>query len=198
MKDKQIDHLLNISTIQPIRSFVDSHHNAYEPTDYEVLDTLIETKLISKENTLIDYGCGKGRVDFYLHHQLGCHTIGIEFNESIIQYAYENLERSKMDHVEFILQDASLYKVPLNADRFYFFNPFSLPILRKVIQHILDSYVKNPREMYLFFYYPTDEYLHYLLMDDDLSFVDEISTNEIYHTNSKYEAIFIFEVTSYI
>ena len=45
---------------------------------------------IRKGNILLDYGCGKGRVDFFLSYQTRCKSIGIEYDERIYEKAAEN------------------------------------------------------------------------------------------------------------
>ena len=52
--------------------------------------------------------------------------------------------------------------------------PFSIEILRSVMAKIIDSYYTSPREIFLFFYYPSDEYTSYLSTIDELEFYDEI------------------------
>lgn len=59
---------------------------------------------------------------------------------------------------EFVMGNAENYVLPEEVDRVFFFNPFSVEILRKVLAKIEDSYYENPREIQLFFYYPSDEY----------------------------------------
>ena len=49
------------------------------------------------------------------------------------------------------LANAEIFAVPENADRMYFFNPFSVEILEKVMARILESYYQNPRAIQLFF-----------------------------------------------
>ena len=46
---------------------------------------------------------------------------------------------------------AENYPVPLEATKFYFFNPFSVEILQKVLARIQESYYEKPREIELFF-----------------------------------------------
>lgn len=73
--------------------------------------------------------------------------------------------------VEFELVSAEHFPVPKIVDRIYFFNPFSIEILQKVIARILDSYYENPRTMQLFFNYSSDEYISYLMTVDELIFL---------------------------
>lgn len=39
-----------------------------EPTPYCVLERLANSGLIRKKDVVLDYGCGKGRVDFFLYY----------------------------------------------------------------------------------------------------------------------------------
>lgn len=48
--------------------------------------------MIGKEDLLIDYGCGKGRVGFFLSYETKCHSIGVEYNNRIFESAKKNME----------------------------------------------------------------------------------------------------------
>jgi hypothetical protein len=143
---------------------------------------------------VVEYGCGKGRVGFWLNWKLGCRTVGVEFDGTLYSQAKENQNRcSQMDGVEFLCVSAEEYAVK-DADRFYFFNPFSEEILKTVLGRIMDSYYEAPREMLLFFYYPSDEYVGYLMTADELMFVDEIDCRDLFSGSDERERILIFEV----
>lgn len=62
------DKILRIRTMGRDDSGADQYRYPYEPTPYSVLERLANTGLIQKRNTLLDYGCGKGRVDFFLSY----------------------------------------------------------------------------------------------------------------------------------
>ena len=66
------DDRLNIRTSGRDVSAEDENHYPYEPTPYSVLQRLTESGRIGKESFLIDYGSGKGRTAFFLHHETGC------------------------------------------------------------------------------------------------------------------------------
>lgn len=55
------DKLLHIQTMGRDDSNSDQYRYPYEPTPYSVLERLANTGYIRKNNTLLDYGCGKGR-----------------------------------------------------------------------------------------------------------------------------------------
>ena len=57
---------------------------------------------------------------------------------------------------------------------------------------ILESYYESSRELFLFFYYPSDEYVSYLMTVDELEFYDEISCDDLFEGNNPRERILIF------
>lgn len=192
MNDYQWDKKLKINTIGRDAFHADEYHYPYEPTPYSVLERLVESGYLDQGSILVDYGCGKGRVDFFLSHEVGCQTIGIEYEESIYQSAKENQKTyAGKRKPEFIQKDAKEFQVE-DADCFYFFNPFSVEILRAVIDRIIASYYNNPREMHLFFYYPDDEYVSYLMTVDELLFLDEIDCQDLFAGKNERERILVF------
>ena len=193
--DNSWDKLLQIKTSGRDDSKSDQYHYPYEPTPYSVLERLANSGLIRKKDVLLDYGCGKGRVDFFLSYQTKAKTIGIEYDERIYQGASNNLMTAvSRRRAEMILVKAATYEVPAEVNRCYFFNPFSVEILRKVMARILESYYEEPREILLFFYYPLEEYISYLMTVDELSFYDEISCEDLFEENNSRERIMIFEM----
>ena len=195
MSEEKWDSLLHIQTTGRDDSHSDQYRYPYEPTPYSVLERLANSGYIRKENTLLDYGCGKGRVEFFLSWQTRCRSIGIEYDERIYGKAVEN-QRTAVSSgtVTFCGEDASQFELPDSVDRIYFFNPFSVEILRKVIHRVLESYYAVPREILLFFYYPSDEYISYLMTVDELTFSDEIDCRDLFESNDPRERIVIFEL----
>lgn len=189
------DKLLRIKTTGRDDSNSDQYRFPYEPTPYEVLERLANSGYIRKKNVLVDYGCGKGRVDFHLSYQTRCQSIGIEYDERIYHVAAENQKSAvSSNRTTFLWQNAETYVVPTEVDRCYFFNPFSEEILRSVLERIKDSYYACPREILLFFYYPSDEYISYLMTVDDISFYDEIDCRNLFEGDDSRERIMIFNI----
>ncbi len=194
MNEEKWDRLLQIRTSGRDDSHADQYRYPYEPTPYCVLERLADSGYLRKGNTLLDYGCGKGRVEFFLSWQTRCRSIGIEYDERIYEKAVENQKRAAAaGRVTFELVNAEQFQVPEEADRVYFFNPFSLEILQKVISRIIDSYYAAPREILLFFYYPSDEYISFLMTVDELTFSDEIDCGDLFQGKDSRERIIIFE-----
>ena len=192
-EEKQWDRLLKIKTLGRDDSNADQYRYPYEPTPYAVLERLANSGRIRKGDTLLDYGCGKGRVDCYLAYQTRCRSIGVEYDLRIYEAAEANKETAVAGgRTEFVLADAGEFPVPDAVNRAYFFNPFSVELLQKVIRRILDSWYEVPREIRLFFYYPSDEYLAYLMTVDELMFADEIDCRDLFDGKDERERIVEF------
>ena len=191
--EKTWDKLLKIKTTGRDDSSSDQYRYPYEPTPYGVLERLANSGYIRKKDVVLDYGCGKGRVDFFLSYQTKARTIGIEYDERIYQSAIENQKNAvSKSKTEFVLERAENYEVPELVNRCYFFNPFSVELLRKVMARIIKSYYENPREIFLMFYYPSEEYISYLLTVDELEFYDEIDCGDLFEKKDSREQIMIF------
>lgn len=191
--EKTWDKLLQIKTTGRDDSNSDQYRYPYEPTPYCVLERLANSGLIRKKDVILDYGCGKGRVDFFLSYQTKAKTIGIEYDERIYQGALNNQKNAVSGaRTEFVLARAEEYEVSSEVNRYYFFNPFSVELLRKVMARIIESYYEKPREVFLFFYYPSEEYISYLMTVDELEFYDEIDCSDLFEGNDLRERIMIF------
>ncbi|MBQ3193292.1 MAG: class I SAM-dependent methyltransferase [Oscillospiraceae bacterium] len=189
------DKLLRIQTCGRDELGADEYHHPYEPTPYSVLERLADSGLVGKDDVVLDYGCGKGRVGFFLSYRRSAKTIGIEYDERIYQGAIGNQKTaiSKL-RPEFVLTRAEEYEVPAEVNRCYFFNPFSVEIFHKVMARICESWYNSPREIFLFFYYPADAYISYLMTVDELDFYDEIECDDLFAGNDPRERIMIFQL----
>lgn len=187
--------LLKIKTSGRDASSADLYRFPYEPTAYTVLERLANTGHIRRDNVLLDYGCGKGRVGLFMSYQTRCRSIGIEYDERIFEGAVRNLSTAvSAGRAAFELCSAEHYRVPEEVDRIFFFNPFSHEILHKVFARISESYYEHPRRIMLFFYYPSEEYMDFLMANDLLEFVEEIDCRDLFNGNEPRERIAVFSM----
>ncbi len=192
------DQLLQIKTTGRDDVCSDQYRYPYEPTPYSVLERLANSTLIGKSDVVLDYGCGKGRVGFFLSHQTDAHTIGIEYDARIYESALKNRKAAiSKAQTDFILARAEEFAVPCSVTRCYFFNPFSVEILHKVMARIIKSYYEHPRQLFLFFYYPSDAYISYLMTVDELEYYDEIEYEDLFVGKDVRERILIFELPDF-
>lgn len=176
-----MDQLLQINTEGIQQDGKDTFHNhRYEPTPYEWLTKLYNLFPINSSDTLVDFGCGKGRLNFFVHYKFGCHTVGVEFNPKYYEDACNNLSsyvKRNNANIEFQLKKAQDYQVQPCDTIFYFFNPFSPQIFMSVMNHISQSIEDHPRIAYLILYYPDSEYVDYINDHTCFKLVDQIHVN---------------------
>ncbi|WP_046176367.1 class I SAM-dependent methyltransferase [Domibacillus indicus] len=190
MNDRVYDERLFIRTAGDQRGFPQlAHYHRYEPTPYEGLDQLFSRCELSANDRFIDVGCGKGRVAFYVHDRFQSFVTGIEMNPAFYEECLQNkigyMKRRKRRRgiVEFQCLKAEEYEVKAEDTVFYFFNPFSVQIFRKVVQQILISMEQSPRRVTIILYYPSDEYIFFLQNETIFNWVDEIKLDNLYKKN---------------
>ncbi|MGM9532421.1 class I SAM-dependent methyltransferase, partial [Intestinibacter sp.] len=158
---------------------------------YEALDVLFENYDLDKNDRVVDFGCGKGRLIFYINYYFKCIVNGIEFNEIYYNEALLNKSRyiqknKKMeDKINFHCNLAQNYDIDPKDNKFYFFNPFSVQIFMKVVENILDSFEKNPRNIDLILYYPSDDYIQFLEYRTPFILEREIIFEDLYKNDPK-------------
>ncbi len=169
MKERYYENLLNINTSGEQRwDKKNIHYHPYEPTLYSALEVLFEDYYIDKDDCIVDFGCGKGRLNFYLNYFFKCFVTGIEMNQIFYIEAMENkntyLKKNKksIDKINFECCLAQDYKIQNYDNKFYFFNPFSVQIFTKIVENILISFEKSPRTIDIILYYPSEDYIYYL------------------------------------
>lgn len=201
MKEKIYDAMLNINTRGEQRGFNKSlHYHRYEPTPYSALETLFKGYELKSSDRIVDFGCGKGRLVFYIHHLCGATVVGVEMNEALYKEAIENRDRylrnnkKAKDKIHFNCCLAESYEINSMDNRFYFFNPFSIQIFIKIINNILLSVEKSKREIELVLYYPSEDYIDFLENKTSFELKQEMTLLELTEKNP-FERFLIYQLS---
>lgn len=138
-----------------------------ESTPYRALQELAYMFPLERDRKLLDFGCGRGRVSFYLNDRFGITSTGLELQMA----TYNELKRNEENYLEkkgmvlspfnFVWTSVEDY-VPRDEDVFYFFNPFSVKVFKKAVENIERSLEKNDREAFIILYYPFVDYKYFL------------------------------------
>lgn len=201
MKERYYDELLNINTIGGQKGFSQSiHYHRYEPTPYIALEKLFNEYELKSSDRIVDFGCGKGRLNFFIHYLFHATVVGIEMNQALYYEAVENRNsyrkksKNKKDNILFHCCLAEEYDIDSMDNRFYFFNPFSIQIFMRIIKNILLSVENAKREIELVLYYVSDDYLFYLEKHTNFELKQEVLLSDLYDKNP-YERFLIYRLT---
>ena len=78
----------------------------YVPTPEDVVQGMLKTGNVKKDDVLYDLGCGDGRIVIAAAQKFGTRGVGIDINPVRIKEARENAEKAGVtDHVKFIEED---------------------------------------------------------------------------------------------
>ncbi|WPK13153.1 class I SAM-dependent methyltransferase [Lysinibacillus louembei] len=181
MKEQDFEKLLRIDTAGFQYGFPKlAQYHRYEPTPYKGLEQLFEEYTLPECAVFVDIGCGKGRVPIYMHYRFHIPVVGIEMDDKFFIEAQHNkatyLEKAKKKQVSitFLHMLAEQYDVKKEDNVFFFFNPFSIDVFRKVIAKILYSFEYNPRNIHIILYYPAIDYLFYLEQETPFTLLKEV------------------------
>lgn len=164
MAARKFDRQLGIKTVGLREWTGHNHYNRYEATPYEALERLFEVYRFRKGDRVVDFGCGRGRVTFAIHHRFRVPVVGIEAHDKTYEEALANKgsyrARAKRIDAPIKLKYglAEHYEVKPTDNRFYFFNPFSDRVFHKVMSNIAKSVQRTPRSVDVILYYPLPEY----------------------------------------
>ena len=132
----------------------------YEGTNAYIFKNAFSSFKIDASNScFIDFGSGKGKAMFMAAERGFRKVIGVEFSIELVEICRKNLEIFKQKtntktEFEIIHMDASQYEIPMDANLLFFSNPFNEILTIKVIDNILKSYDKSPREIWIIHLYP--------------------------------------------
>ena len=155
--------LTNHNKLNELTPLPDADINIHESTDYEVLMRIFEEIYINPDDTIVDFGCGMGRVLFYCNNRFFCNVKGIELNPEVYNALNKNAENYHSKFMEqrekfaLLNMHAGEYEISPADNFFYFFNPFSAEVLEGIIKKIMRSVHENLRQITIILYYCTFE-----------------------------------------
>ncbi len=166
--------------------------NRYEPTPYKYLDILFKKYKIHEGDQFVDFGCGKGRVLFYVHDRFQIPVSGIEANAEVFAMLEENYQSyrykkaSNLAKIDLNLCFAETYTIKPQDNIFYFFNPFDISIFKQVVENIIASIQEYPRSVDIILYYPMKEFTRYLTEDTPFEMEDRILLPNLFDLYEKF------------
>jgi SAM-dependent methyltransferase len=199
MKEHYYDKLLNINTSGKGSTNHIDHYYPYEPTPYYALEVLFEHYDVKSTDHFVDFGCGYGRLNFFIHYFYHASVLGIEMNPAFYQKVMDNRDqyakktKNRIERIQFNCCLAEEYSIHAKDNRFYFFNPFSVHIFQHVVNRIIRSLEESAREVDIILYYASEDYVFYLQNHTAFELHQEVVLPGIYEKNP-YERFLIYRL----
>ncbi|KXH80625.1 class I SAM-dependent methyltransferase [Sporosarcina sp. HYO08] len=198
MGERKFDRMLQIRTVglREWRQQTDNY-NRYEATPYAALEKLFRSYTVKPTDRVVDFGSGRGRVSFYIHHHFNVPVTGVEMNDKTYEEALYNkaVYRQKNKHlhapIRFEFGLAEQYQVEPEDNTFYFFNPFSVTIFKQVVRNILRSVEQEKRTVDMILYYPLPEFKKFLKKETPFKLINKIKAHS---DHGKYGKFLIYRL----
>jgi SAM-dependent methyltransferase len=130
----------------------------YVPVAWHVLPRALHFVGVRRDDTFIDFGCGKGRAVHQAAMRPFRRVIGVEVSPPLAQIARAGLaargHRHRCRDVQIVVCDAAEFPVPDDLTVAYFFDPFHGATLDTVLGHIVESIDRRPRRVSLIYVHP--------------------------------------------
>jgi SAM-dependent methyltransferase len=134
----------------------------YSASPWWTLRWLLRTGHVSSSDVFLEYGCGKGRVvlDAARRYRFK-RVVGVELAPELTAVASELVarERDGLRCRDVIIEtaDATLFEVPDDVTFVYFYNPFGGAIFARVVENLVASLDRAPRELRIIYLNPVEE-----------------------------------------
>lgn len=142
--------------------FEGEDRNRYLPAGLTSLRRILRRSEVGPHDVFIDFGSGMGRV--VLQAALTYpfrRVIGVELSTELHDIAQANVDRNRdrlrVRDVTLVNADALDYTVPDDLTVAFFYNPFGGEIFRNVIERLLESVDRCPRELKIIYGNPVEE-----------------------------------------
>ena len=127
-----------------------SKASPYEAVNYYLLETLFTYfRQVSNADSLVDLGCGKGRVLVVAAHFGFTNITGIDFATELCEEASENIKKVHQNFQgvkwNVINDSAEQHNISHNDSVFFMFNPFTEEIVDKFLEKLERSCRLFPR-----------------------------------------------------
>ena len=136
-----------------------SKASPYEAVNYYLLETLFTSfRQVSDADSLVDLGCGKGRVLVVAAHIGFTNITGIDFATELCEEASTNIKKVQQNFPRVkwnvINNSAERYNISHNDSVFFMFNPFTEEIVDKFLEKLERSCRLFPRTTWFLYASP--------------------------------------------
>lgn len=129
--------------------------NTYSPSSRITVRKICKELNVDSNDSIIDFGCGKGDVLRQLQQFNFGLILGIELSKELASICRKNMQILHYTDIQVVEGDARGFNEELDGfNMFYFYNPFPEMVFEAVYDNICDSILRKPREATIIYVNP--------------------------------------------
>lgn len=132
------------------------NYGASTPLINNILKGYFKKMNIGGDDSIIDVGCGKGRMIYFFSQLPFGNVGGVEYEEDLFNICKKNLSRLKVYRVKVYRDDAASFGGYDEYNYFYLFNPFHKDIMQGFIDRLKESKDRKDRDIRVVYFNPLD------------------------------------------
>jgi 16S rRNA G966 N2-methylase RsmD len=133
----------------------------YVAASWRTLRRTLSRKEITSKDVFVDFGSGMGRMVLEAARFPFGRVVGVELSEQLNEIAKENVRRTRQRlhcrDIELVQTDVLAYEMPDDISVVFFNNPFQGPVFETVINRLVETLDRNPRQLKIIYYNPVEE-----------------------------------------
>ena len=138
---------------------------------------MLKTLKISPQDSIVDFGSGKGGALITLSRFPFARIAGVEISPELVAIARKNLDKLHIGNITMKVCDAANFIDLDDYNYFYFFSPFPAAVMSAVIRNICASLTNNHRKASIIYFNP--EYHDAVVTESPFVKINEFNHHEL-------------------
>lgn len=133
----------------------------YVAASWRTLRRTLSRKEITHRDVFADFGSGMGRMVLEAARYPFGRVVGIELSDKLHGIAEDNVRRTRQrlrcPNIELLRTDVLDYEMPDDITVVFFNNPFLGEVFQTVVDRLVATLARNPRQIKIIYYNPVEE-----------------------------------------
>ncbi|ALG14130.1 methyltransferase domain-containing protein [Kibdelosporangium phytohabitans] len=133
----------------------------YVAASWRTLRRTLARKEITQRDVFIDFGSGMGRMVLEAARFPFGRVYGVELSTDLHEIAEDNVKRTRQRlqcrDIRLVRTDVLDFEIPDDVSVVFFNNPFQGPVFTTVIERLVATLDRNPRQIKIVYYNPVEE-----------------------------------------
>lgn len=133
--------------------FSEGKGNQYQPST-DALVKVLKRFPVSEKDAILDMGCGKGKAMYLMSRFPFGKISGYDLSEELVHIANQNFQKLGLFRCRAVQADAAAFGDYDAYNYFYIFNAFPQEVFERMMNRVLESLKRRPRNCYFIYLHP--------------------------------------------